>query len=86
MENCGGRRPFFSTFSMHRPISNDSFETDHWKQLYIEYSRTGYRNNFRVAPVNQSKENAVDSLFSRPDVPPIESLAESASAVRQHLS
>jgi len=87
-ENGGGRRSFFSTFSIRRPIPGDSFETDHWEQLNIVYSRTANRNNFRVALVNHSKENEVDSLFvaSGRAADRIARGECSGCAVRQHLS
>lgn len=87
-ENGDGRRPFFSTFSIRRPIPGDTFETDHWEQLYIVYSRTGNRDNFRVALVNHSKENAVDSLFvvSGRAADRIARGKCNSCAVRQHLS
>jgi len=62
------------------PIHNDSFETDHWKQLYyIEYSRNDNRKIFSFTPVRQNPRKTLSTaFFPPPDVSPNKSLAQSA--------
>lgn len=86
----GKRRLPLTVFLHVFDASSDSqrFLWDWSLEKHIVYSRTGNRKNFHVAPVHQSKENAVDKIFfaSRRATDRIARGKCSSCAVRQHLS